>query len=370
MIIVTDLHGGNVYDHPGCLDFSANIHPLGMPDGVRRAICEAAMEAVQYPDPDCTDLRRAIAEKEKVLPDQVICGNGAADLIYLLCRACNGCKALVPQPSFTEYERALTSSGWTVLSHFLDEKKEFCPDDSLSERIRTEKPDLVFLCNPNNPTGIPYPPELLRDILEACKESGSRLAVDECFLDFVQPGKASSMVKDSSRFPGLFILKAFTKSYGMPGVRLGYGITSDTDLLERMRMNVQPWNVSLIAQKAGLAALQDTSHIQKGRAIVEVERRFLSEALDGQGFIVCRGEANFILFRTGSSLADLLKRRRSTLFRELLEKGILIRDCSNFAGLCEGYYRIAVRTHEENRRFTEALKEVVSDLKRGPAGIK
>ena len=267
---------------------------------------------------------------------------------------------------FSEYEKALTCSGWTAFPHFLIEEKGFFPDGSIADRIRREEPDLVFLCNPNNPTGILYPPELLMDILEACQETGARLAVDECFLDFVHPGKASSMVNHIERFPELFILKAFTKNYGMPGVRLGYGISSDPDLLERMRRNTQPWNVSMIAQRAGLAALQDTEHIQKGLDIVEEERRFLSDALAERGFIVCRGEANFILFRTGKNCADLLKKRKTTLFRELLDKRILIRDCSTFAGLREGYYRIAVRTREENRRFTEALEEVISDLKRDP----
>ena len=360
-------HGGNVFLHPGCLDFSANLHPLGMPETVRQAIREAASCAEFYPDPECSELRSVLAEKEGVLPEQVICGNGAADLIFLLCRALMPSKTLLPVPSFSEYEKALRSVGCRISRHVLQSEEDFLPDSTLPERIRREKPDLVFLCNPNNPTGKLWPAGLVEEILAGCRVSGTFLAVDECFMDFVDPGQAFSLVSRIKKERNLFVLKAFTKNYGMAGVRLGYGICGDPGVLERMREQSQAWNVSLIAQKAGIAALQDPGHIRKGREIIEKERTILTDTLRSFGMTVCDSQANFLLFRISPGLQKKMQEQHTSLFAELLKKKILIRDCGNFSGLEEGHYRIAVKTREENQRLIRAMEEILAEERAEPA---
>ena len=231
------------------LDFSANVSPLGLPEGVAKAITAALATADRYPDPFCRALREKLAAHEGVPAEQLLCGNGAADLIFRLVWAKRPRKALVTAPTFAEYAAALETVGCTVERYFLREADDFAVTEAFCGAI-DDSVDMVFLCQPNNPTGQLTPPALVARILEKCTACGALLLLDECFLDFL-PDHASLTAKPLLGSGNLLILKAFTKLYGMAGVRLGYALSADPALLDAMGAAGQPWGVSSLAQAAG-----------------------------------------------------------------------------------------------------------------------
>ena len=188
--------------------------------------------------------------------------------------------------------------------------------------------------------------ELLQKILIKCEKLGIVLILDECFLPFVREEALFSLKDVSPLFPSLFILKAFTKTYAMPGLRLGYGICSDQNLIHKMKEQNQPWSVSLPAQQAGIAALKETDYLEKSLRLLEIEKSFLEMELKELGMLIYGSEANYIFFYSD----------RSNLFEICIEKNILIRDCSNYLGLTKGYYRVQVRNRKENALLISALK--------------
>lgn len=329
------------------LDFSANVSPLGVPDGVKRAIAAAAETADRYPDPLCRSLCRKLAVHEQVPEQYVLCGNGAADLIFRAVLAKKPKKALLPAPAFAEYEAALTACGCQVQFYFLREENDFRLDDGFLEAI-VPGIDMVFLCEPNNPTGISSPREFLLRVVERCARCGALLMLDECFGDFLEEPDKHTLKGSLSAYPNLVILKAFTKLYAMAGVRLGYALCADGKLMEEMREAGQPWAVSSLAQAAGEAALDETAYVQSVRQMVLRERPWMIEQLNNLGLRVVPGEANYLLFCCPVPLIQPLRQR-----------GILLRSCSNYHGLNENWYRTAVRTHEENIRLIQALEEVI-----------
>lgn len=340
------IHGGDVYHHQGCVDFSANCNPLGTPEGIKKAIIKSLDHINDYPQVGCTPLKEAIAEYESTKPDQVICGNGAAEVIFSLCRAVAPKKALVPAPTFAEYQQALYSVDCQVEFFSLDEKKQFVLEETFIQSL-TPEIDIIFLCNPNNPTGLLVEKTLLEKILKRCKELDILMAVDECFLDFVPSPEQYTLKDHLETYDNLFLLKAFTKRYAMAGVRLGYGLCGNKKLLEKMESVCQPWNVSSMAQAAGLAALQEKEYVEKGRQMTFQELDYLKKELVDLGYTVYPSQANYVFF-TGPV----------NLYEKLLQKKILIRDCSNYTGLSKGYYRVAVKNREENQQLIKALKEI------------
>ena len=369
-------HGGDVYENRIILDFSANINPLGTPESVIQAMEKALREVIHYPDPYCRELVNAIAEKEGLPADHILCGNGAAELIYAFSEAVKPSKMLEAAPTFSEYALSVERTGGKVSRCMMKEELDFLPGKDVIESILENRPEVVFICNPNNPTGRLWDRVLLEDVLKVCEEISCRLFVDECFLDLSCPektafdpdidpeswcseGKASGQKRLhdslSDMVPGhknLFILKAFTKNYGMAGVRLGYCLSSDRELLKAMSETMQPWNVSLIAQKAGITALKENKHILNALEIIKTERKWLTEELIRAGFRVIPSDVNFILFEDR-------KNREKPLDQILLLRGIAVRNCCNFPGLKDrNWYRIAVRTHEENEQLIIAVKEI------------
>lgn len=327
------------------LDFSANVNPLGVPPQVRAALCAAAEEADRYPDPLCRDLRAAIAQSEgaNLTPDQIFCAAGAAEIIHRLAEALRPKRALIPTPTFSEYARALTRQGCGIESHPLGSETDFALTDAILPQLR-DGIGLVFLCSPNNPTGRCIDAALMTEIVRRCAAHRIWLVVDECFLGFTSD-EARSLVPLAMQYPNLVVLKAFTKLYGMAGVRLGYCISGDSALLRQLYEVGPPWNVSSLAQKAGVAALTAGGYLDESRAMIAAERPRLHAALTALGLRVIPGEANYLLFFSPVS----------RLGERLCEQGVLVRDCANFEGLCGGWYRIAVRTRLENDRLLSAL---------------
>jgi len=337
-------HGGDIYGNPDVrLDFSINTNPLGMPDGVRQALVSRVDEYTRYPDPQCRELCAAIALHEKAPEDWVLCGNGAADLIYRLCYAMKPRKALVCAPTFSEYERALEQVGCQVAHHRLIEENQFSLTPDIKERL-VPGVDMLFLCQPNNPIGRLVPKVLLEHILKHAQQNRTLVIVDECFLNFTD-GVSSKRYLDG--MPGLAVLKAFTKMYAMAGLRLGYLLSANKGLLNRVSAAAQCWSVSIPAQVAGVAALACTGWLDKTRRLVAKERLFLSENLAGMGITVFQSDANYLLLRC-----------RRSLYEPLLQRGLLIRPCENFKGLDASYYRIGVRTRAENTCLVQAIKEI------------
>lgn len=326
-------HGGDTYGRPDLLDFSVNINPLGMPPKAKEAAVKSLETAGQYPDWKCRDLTGALQEYYRengisVRAERIVWGNGAAELIYALCELIilerKHLKAYIPAPTFSCYEEAVQAVGGTLTDH-------------------PEEADLIFICNPNNPTGTLWDTDELRAFADLCSEKGSLLCVDESFLPFLARPEDRSVV----RFDNLHavLLRSLTKIYAMPGLRLGYLLFPDAASAERIRSLLQPWNVSLPAQAAGREALMDSSYLDHTRIYIKKEKDFILPHLEKAADRVWDGTANFLFFKADEDFAD-----------KLLVRGIMIRRCGDIRGLSDRYFRIGIRTHEENVRFTEAIK--------------
>lgn len=402
------VHGGDVYRRAVDLDYSVNINPLGMPPRACAAAKHGVDQSTAYPDWKVEKLRDAVVsflnrKFATVAPEWISFGNGAADLIYRLMQVLRPQQVVVAAPAFAEYSVAAERVGAQVVSVYLPEAADFSFTPAVEAgfiRVIEAAPpgSAVFLCNPNNPDGNVLRAEVLQRIAEACEARHSWLIVDECFLPFLRSGdspnrteecfsemesgqeaekcgarmpkaiysddrsKATamqcsnaehalcpnelecSMVPSLRAFEHLVILRAFTKIYGMPGLRLGYMLTAAQALTDAVRATMTPWEINLPAQLAGVAALEETGFVEKTRALIHAERAFLVQTLPTLPYVekvyVPESDANFILFRTEQTAPDLKEL--------LLEKGVLIRACGNYEGLDERYYRICVRTHEEN----------------------
>lgn len=349
-------HGGDIYSSDladkktEILDFSANINPLGLPDGVKKALVNAVDDCINYPDPFCRKLRTAIAEKLQLAEaggeKAVYCGNGAADVLFRLFQTLKPKRTLLTAPSFSDYAKAAAASGSEIDYHYLSEENNFIVDETIIDSINEKNINMLVLCSPNNPTGQLVSPELLRKVLQICSEKGIYLLVDECFLDFVEEGEKYSLIPQLPLYKNLIVLKAFTKTHGIPGVRLGYCLSSNEELLENVRECGQDWNVSTLAQAAGIAALAEDAYIEKSLLLLKEERKFMLQCLKEMGMKIYGSAGDFIFFY--SSYPE-------TMDAFLRERGILIRNCSNYPGLKQGYYRVAVKKHRHNEILCKAI---------------
>lgn len=370
-------HGGDVYSNRVELDFSANINPLGMPEGVKMAMIGAMEECARYPDSSSRRLKAAISACHEVSENKIICGNGAADLIFTAVQAVRPRCALLISPSFLEYEQALKSVNCRIEWFDLKEENDFhlsVPEllaflESLEASLEKAVPDMIFLCNPNNPTGFAMEKERLKPLLDYCESRKILVLMDECFNEFLDEPERFSLLEEvqGGKWKRLFILKAFTKIYAMAGIRLGYGMTADQELLEAMERCRQPWSVSTLAQAAGEAALRETEYIKETKSVIGRERSRLREMLRSMGFYVYDSMANYVFFRDCDALSaegeeiPAARPSRGRLYEECLSRGLLIRSCWNYRGLDNRYYRVCVRTEKENDRLLSVLRAVLED---------
>ena len=342
-------HGGDIYTRLDrkLVDFSANINPLGIPAGIKQAIKHAVKDCVNYPDPFCRELGQATAKFLGVSQTHLYFGNGAADVLFRLALAERPRQALLLAPTFADYEKALRSVDCNINYYELQEEQDFQIGEDILARI-TPAMDMVIICNPNNPTGQVTDQALMERLVERCQQQGVRLVVDECFMDFVALEKRYSLRKLLGGNHRLVILKAFTKTFAIPGVRLGLCMTADSKLLERLHEIGQDWNVSVIAQAAGIAAVQELDYLHDSMAYVSQERAYLKKALRSLGAKVYGSEANYVFFylKTPHNLPKILE-----------EQGYLIRSCKNYHNLGEGYYRVAVKTKAMNRSLIRKIRE-------------
>jgi len=346
------VHGGDVYSQVGnFIDFSANVNFWGMPKGVKRAIRAAASNCSRYPDPFCRELTAKLAKHWQLKDENILAGNGAADLLFKLALALRPKNTLLLAPTFADYEKAFATVDSKFLYYNLEPEKDFAVQEDILDKIVCGV-DLVVICNPNNPTGQLTKKELLLRILEKVKAIGAILLVDECFMEFVSPEEAYSMKSYLNEYENLIILRAFTKTFAMAGVRLGYLLTKNMLVIDACRKNSQDWSVSTLAQAAGIAALEEENYLKATPIRVQEERTILLAALHKLGIKTFASKANYIFMLVPhiAKLPDKLK-----------AKGFLVRSCGNYINLDERYVRIAVRTKIQNRKLIKAIKEIIAN---------
>lgn len=359
------------------LDFSVNLNPLGIPESVVTAFCDAAKEA-RYPDPYCRKLTEALAKKYEIRPDEALCGNGASDLIFRYFRAIGLSQVLLPVPTFSEYPDAVHAAGGRCIYLPLRAEDGFALRDNLLDILDgsatgaglfageemplpvpevSGKIDCLILINPNNPTGRLIEEPLFWETLKVARDRNIRILLDSCFLPLT--GSPDLSYPDFlDEYPNVFVLGAFTKTYAMAGMRLGYGFSADKELLEKMQETAPAWSVSRPAQVAGLAALEETEFLKEAVDLITREREKMVRELINLGFKVIPSDANFLMFASDKELAGPLSR-----------EGIMIRDLNNEVGirnLAAGedgktalyWYRIAVRKSEDNQTLLSALGRI------------
>ena len=373
-----ETHGGNIYalsgklrlDEKDIIDFSASINPLGVPKTVISALKHSIQHLYNYPDPDAKRLRLQIAKHHKINPESIICGNGSTELIYLVARSLRPERVLIPAPTFSEYERACKiRDGLRVMRYELKREKDF--DLNIEEFIdamsgkqlpitrhasRITAFDMAFLCTPNNPTGRLIKKEDVIEIANAAKKLKCYLVVDEAFIDFVPE---ESAIKEVGENPYLIVLRSLTKFYALSGLRIGYGVFP-LNITEAIKKHKEPWTVNTLAQTAGIAAFKDIEFKKKTFRVIKQEKDFLEKEFKRSEISYIPSEANYYLLRLNNA---------KEIITALRNKGILVRDCSNFKGLDNSYMRIAVRSRRENKVLIKELSKFL-DVIPAKSGIQ
>ena len=337
------------------LDFSSSVNPLGPSKKALEAAKNSFKEIPAYPDSNSSELRQAIASNFNGLTkNNIVVGNGSTELMYLFAEVFmrKGDIAVIPAPTFGEYESAIRKTGETP--KFVKLNGKFNVESGVFTREMAGA-KIVFLCNPNNPTSLLIPNETLTEIIEQALKQDTLVFLDEDFLEFVENEKALSMINRIKSYPNLFILRSFTKIFGLTGLRVGYGIASE-EITNALLCTKIPWNVNCLAQAAAVAALKDQEHLRVTRDLIKKEKTWLQTELNGfKSFKVYSPDANFFFIdirKSGLTATELTGK--------LLRQGILIRDCTSFRGIDEYFIRVAVKTHVENERLIEALKQIVN----------
>jgi threonine-phosphate decarboxylase len=344
-----DGHGGNIHrlaqsHDKDIIDFSANINPLGIPAEVKKVLRNSFDQLLHYPDPHADRMTKAIAHYWSIGKDNILVGNGSAELIYLVMQALMPKTVCIPVPSFSDYERAARIIKSRVTHVTLSCKNNFILDVS-----KIPLSDLLILGNPNNPTGNLLLNE--KKVIETlpCKT----IVADEAFMDFLQDERKYSLIQKAKKNKRVIVLRTFTKFFAIPGLRGGY-MVAHKDVIDHVKQFRVPWTCNVFTQIAAEMLLQNTMYIKKTRETVPKERHYLFDNISRikqlQPF---RSEANYLLIRINNRRIT-----SSQLARKMVRKGILIRDCSNYKGLSSRFFRIAVRTHRENVLLVKTLKGI------------
>ena len=381
-----DFHGGNIYkvfrekNIKEILDYSSNINPYGIPESLKKRITENLEVLERYPDPDYVELRQKLANLNNVNMSDIILGNGATEIIFLFMKVINPKKILIVSPTFGEYERAVKATkipGDTVnlscsngdnknienkkieIEYFeLKESDDFKLNIGNLKNELENKYDLLIICNPNNPTGKFLKLAQTEEILKECNKYDTKLFIDEAFIEFLADGMKESIINTEENKKNLFVTRAFTKFFAIPGLRLGYGMYFDKELEKKISEKKEPWSVNNIAEMAGLTVLDDAEYIEKTLKWIAEEKIYMYEKLNKiSGIKVYETEVNFI---TGKIDEKLFSEGLNVkvLREKMLEQGILIRDASNFKFLDERFFRLAIKDRASNKRVIEAMKEI------------
>lgn len=336
-------HGGQIYDATGktgdWLDFSANINPLGLSEKIFKVLTENLCGVVNYPDPNAAELKQAISRRYDVPEKNLVLLNGATEFFYLYLNATRPERVIIPVPSFSEYERAARAAQCDVKFFVTNATENFSlnVDKFLSELTPT---DCVIIGRPNNPTGNLIAPEKILQIAEV-----ANVIVDESFIDFLDIESVRKFASEK-----ISVVQSLTKIFAIPGLRLGFAVV-EGNLARRLNLSKDVWNVNFLAQKTGVAALDDEDFLQRTRSWLETEQKFFVERLKNlRGVEVFPPTVNFVLFR---------HKQAEKILDELRREKILLRSCANFAGLDNSYLRSAIRSRKENLRLLDALEKIL-----------
>lgn len=361
--MIDRIHGGNIQPYlkdksssfkNKLIDFSASINPLGLPSRAKEVILKNLNTLIHYPQAQSKELKNALSTFHNINQNNILVGNGSIELIHLIPRALKVKNALIITPTFSEYEFAVRLSSAHPIFVRLKEKDNFKINSTKIKRF-ISKVDLIFFCNPNNPTGSLLPRSDILPWLDLCKQYNTVLVIDEVFMDFVEDSKKETLTDEAVRNIQLIILKSLTKFFALPGLRLGYLIAHQS-LINKISQFQYPWNVNSLAQAVACEVIKDKDYIEKGREFILKERAYLFENFKKiKGLKVYSPTSNFVFCKLENShLKSSIK-----LHQRLIEKGIIIRSCYNFRGLNDSFFRVAVRTRKENIRLILSLKETL-----------
>ncbi|HEL2383420.1 TPA: threonine-phosphate decarboxylase [Streptococcus suis] len=353
-------HGGNMtrlasdfgFRPEECFDFSANINPLGLSEKVKSKIIETLDSLVHYPDVTYSQSKAALAEYHSCQTQQILLSNGAVEIFYELARYVKPKKILLLSPTFMEYEKAFRQQGSEIIYHILEGPHYSWTFESiLSNLEKLSSGDLVLICNPNNPTGTLVLTETLLLVAEFLRQKGAYLVLDEAFMDFLTDSDSYSMIVHLNEYQNVIVVRSLTKFYAIPGLRLGYALSSNTDLIAAIDEMRPPWTINALADALVPVILKDSEYHHVTKEWLKSEQEFLYKELTALPDLkVLPPTVNYIFFEYegNDSLRELL-----------IQEKIFIRSCHNYHHLNNRHYRVAIRSREENCRLIEAFRSVL-----------
>lgn len=332
---------------PGIVKFGANVNPLGLSESVKKDLAAHLDIISSYPDRNYTSLKKTIGEYCHISPQHIVVGNGSTELISLLISQRQAKKALVVGPTYSEYERELALTGGTITEYNLKEELDFQLDLEDFFASVTEDVDLLILCNPNNPTSSAIKNNDMKTVLNFCRERNIFVMIDETYVEFAPEVAAITSIPLTDEFDNLMVIRGVSKFYAAPGLRFGYGITSNHDFLEALLIHQNPWSLNNVAAYAGELMFKDSAYQQATRQLICSERSRMYEAIQNMpAFKAYKPYANFILVR-------ILKEDLSSfdVFEAAIKEHMMIRDCSSFKSLEGEYIRFCIMNPEDNERL-------------------
>jgi threonine-phosphate decarboxylase len=337
------------------ISFSANVNPLGISYKLRSTLAENLDAITSYPDREYTALRKCMAAYANTQPENIIVGNGSTELISLFIQTRHPKKALILGPTYSEYEREITLGGGTTLYYPLKEENGFCMDAEDFCRHLSDQLDLLVLCNPNNPTSTAITCGQMRHILDTCMQYGIFVMIDETYVEFAPKEAEITSVPLTNYYTNLIILRGTSKFFAAPGLRLGYAITGNQDLIKSINTRKNPWTINSLAEIAGRLMFADEEYTKTTRDLISTERsRIYKELMSWDTVTAFEPMANFILVK-------ILKENITSqdLFDHCIRKGLMIRDCSTFPFLDDRYIRFCIMKPDQNDRLLKAFKEIL-----------
>jgi len=350
------IHGGNIAEickkyslkEDAIIDFSSNVNPLGFPKGVKNLIRKEVDKIIRYPDSNSSELKRNIAGRLDIDEKNILVGNGSTELIYLIPRVFKPLFALIPIPTFIEYEKSLSSLNCRIGYIPFKEEENFRLNINQFIKLLPET-DIVYLCNPNNPTGVLLSKSEVDYLIINAEKRGTLVIVDESFMDFSDD---ESVIAEIKRRKNLIVIKSLTKFFAIPGLRLGY-LVSNSKMVDKINRDKEPWTVNILAQKAGILCLKDEEFIIKTKRFIDRERKYLLAKLSAlKGLRPYSSSTNYLLVKILNSGLSSTK-----LYERMAKLGLLIRDCRSFRGLGDKFVRIAVKGRRENKLLIEKIKK-------------
>lgn len=337
--------------------FSANVNPLGICPKMQEVLSTHLNVITSYPDREYTELRKAIAAYCHTKPEYIMVGNGSTELISLFIRSRRPRHALILSPTYSEYEREIGLSGGVCHYLPLSSEDNFAlSGERLEEALSQNNIDLLILCNPNNPTSSALFTGQMQEILTLASAHGTSVIVDETYCEFTPDTEKISAIPLVPLFPNLVVLRGVSKFFASPGLRLGYAITSDSALLAYIEEHKDPWTINSLADLAGRVMFTDNDYIQSVRSLIQNERTRVCEKLRAlPGLTVFEPYANFVLVRIDRDDLDADK-----VFDAAIREKMMLRNCSDFPGLDNRYFRLCFMMPEDNDRLMTLLDGMFS----------